>query len=76
MLEVRDNGLGFNANLHKEKVFKLYRRFHSHVGGRGMGLYLIKTQAEVLHGSVETTSEPDRGAMFRVILPLNGEDHA
>ncbi|HTF21457.1 MAG TPA: ATP-binding protein [Chryseolinea sp.] len=76
VLEVRDNGLGFNAKLHKEKVFKLYRRFHTHVGGRGMGLYLIKTQAEVLHGSVETTSEPDRGAMFRIILPLNGEDHA
>jgi signal transduction histidine kinase len=75
ILEMRDNGLGFNVKLHHEKVFKLYRRFHTHVGGRGMGLYLIKTQAEVLHGSVEASSEPDQGALFRVILPLNGEDH-
>jgi signal transduction histidine kinase len=76
VLEVRDNGLGFNVKQHRDKVFKLYRRFHSHVGGRGMGLYLIKTQAEVLHGSVEATSEPDKGAQFRIILPLNGaEEH-
>ncbi|MGC3943689.1 MAG: ATP-binding protein [Chryseolinea sp.] len=76
VLEVRDNGLGFNIRQHRDKVFKLYRRFHSHVGGRGMGLYLIKTQAEVLHGSVEANSEPDKGALFRIILPLNGEEHA
>ena len=76
VLEVRDNGLGFNVKQHRDKVFKLYRRFHSHVGGRGMGLYMIKTQAEVLHGSVEATSEPDKGALFRIILPLNGDDHA
>jgi signal transduction histidine kinase len=76
ILEMRDNGLGFNVKLHREKVFKLYRRFHTHVGGRGMGLYLIKTQAEVLHGSVEASSEPDQGALFRVILPLNGDEHA
>jgi light-regulated signal transduction histidine kinase (bacteriophytochrome) len=75
VLEVRDNGLGFNVKVHQDKVFKLYRRFHTHVGGRGMGLYLIKTQAEVLHGSVEARSEPDQGALFRVFLPLNGEDH-
>jgi len=75
VLEVRDNGLGFSTQAHKDKLFKLYRRFHAHVGGRGMGLYLIKTQIEVLHGTVEALSEPDQGALFRVRLPLNGEDH-
>lgn len=76
VLEVRDNGLGFNVKVHHDKLFKLYRRFHTHVGGRGMGLYMIKTQAEVLHGSVEASSEPDQGALFRVYLPLNGEEHS
>jgi signal transduction histidine kinase len=75
ILEITDNGLGFNIDLHHEKVFKLYRRFHAHVGGRGVGLYLIKTQAEVLHGSVEATSQPDKGSMFRVILPLSAEEN-
>lgn len=76
VLEVRDNGLGFNVKLHRDKVFKLYRRFHSHVGGRGIGLYLIKTQTEVLHGSVEANSEPGQGASFRITLPLNSDETA
>lgn len=75
ILEIADNGLGFNIELHHEKLFKLYRRFHAHVGGRGLGLYLVKTQVEVLHGSVEVTSQPDKGSLFRVILPLNIESH-
>jgi signal transduction histidine kinase len=75
IIEISDNGLGFNFDLHHEKVFKLYRRFHAHVGGRGVGLYLIKTQVEVLHGSVEAASQPDKGSMFRVILPLTVEEN-
>lgn len=74
ILEITDNGIGFNVDLHQEKVFKLYRRFHAHVGGRGIGLYLIKTQVEVLHGTVEAKSEPDKGSMFRVILPLSADE--
>jgi signal transduction histidine kinase len=70
VIEVMDNGLGFDTRLHKEKIFKLYKRFHSHVEGRGIGLYLIKAQIEVLHGSIEVESELDHGSLFRVTLPL------
>ena len=70
VIEVMDNGLGFDTRLHKEKIFKLYKRFHSHVEGRGIGLYLIKAQIEVLHGSIEVESELNHGSLFRVILPL------
>jgi signal transduction histidine kinase len=73
IVEVADNGLGFNKQLHGEKLFKLYRRFHTHVEGRGLGLYLVKTQTDLLHGSVEVDSEPDKGTVFRVILPLESE---
>lgn len=73
IVEVADNGLGFNKQLHAEKLFKLYRRFHTHVEGRGLGLYLVKTQTDLLHGSVEVDSEPDKGTVFRVILPLESE---
>ena len=74
ILEIVDNGLGFDIDLHQEKLFKLYRRFHAHVGGRGLGLYLVKTQVEVLQGSVEVTSQPNQGSMFRVILPLTFDE--
>jgi signal transduction histidine kinase len=70
VLEVTDNGLGFNTNQNKEKLFKLYKRFHTHVEGRGLGLYLIKSQIEVLHGTIEVESEPGRGSSFRIMLPL------
>ncbi len=70
VLEVNDNGLGFNIRLHHEKLFKLYNRFHTHVEGRGLGLYLIKSQIEALHGTIEVDSEPDKGSTFKVILPL------
>jgi signal transduction histidine kinase len=74
ILEITDNGLGFNIRLHHEKLFKLYKRFHTHVEGRGLGLYLIKSQIEVLHGTIEVDSEPDKGSTFKVILPLKIED--
>jgi signal transduction histidine kinase len=75
VIEVMDNGLGFDTRLHKEKIFKLYKRFHSHVEGRGIGLYLIKAQIEVLHGSIEVESELDHGSLFRVTLPLVVQEH-
>jgi signal transduction histidine kinase len=70
IIEVTDNGLGVDTRLHKEKMFKLYKRFHTHVEGRGIGLYLIKAQIEVLHGTIEVESELDHGSVFRITLPL------
>jgi len=75
ILEIADNGLGFDTQLYKDKVFKLYRRFHAHVEGRGLGLYLIKSQIEVLHGTIEVESQPDHGSLFRVTLPLSMQEN-
>lgn len=70
VLEIMDNGLGFDTELHKEKLFKLYKRFHTHVQGRGLGLYLMKAQLEVLHGTIEVESKLDHGSLFRITIPL------
>ena len=70
VIEIADNGLGFNTEQHKEKLFRLYTRFHSHVEGRGLGLYLIKSQVEVLHGKVEVDSKPGFGTRFKITLPM------
>lgn len=74
VLEVVDNGLGFNTDQHAAQLFRLYKRFHTHVAGRGLGLYLIKSQLEVLHGSIEVESQPGKGSRFRVVLPLEVEE--
>jgi PAS domain S-box-containing protein len=67
-LIVQDNGLGIDLALHKEKIFTLYNRFHTHVEGKGLGLYLVKTQVTALGGKIEVESEVDRGITFYVYL--------
>lgn len=68
-----DNGLGFDTELYKEKLFRLYTRFHSHVEGRGLGLYIVKSQLELVHGSITVESTPGEGATFKVLIPLQNE---
>lgn len=76
ILEVRDNGLGLNLEKHKEKLFGLYKRFHTHVDGKGLGLFLVKLQAESLGGKVEIESTEGLGSVFRVsIANASAPDH-
>jgi signal transduction histidine kinase len=70
---ITDNGLGFDTSLYKDKLFRLYTRFHSHVEGRGIGLYLIKSQLEVVRGSISVQSTPGIGTSFHVTIPLVSE---
>ncbi|RNI22999.1 PAS domain S-box protein [Rufibacter latericius] len=65
-LSVSDNGLGINLEKEGKNLFGLYKRFHFHVSGRGLGLYLVKTQAEALGGYVTVESKPNFGSTFRV----------
>jgi sensor histidine kinase regulating citrate/malate metabolism len=69
ILELRDNGLGIDLTKYNDSVFKLFKRFHTHVESRGIGLYLIKSQLEGLKGSIEIESEVDKGTLFRVVVP-------
>ncbi len=70
VVEVADNGLGIDLKSQGEHVFKLYKRFHHHVPGKGLGLYLVKSQMEIMGGKVELISEPDKGALFRLTFPV------
>jgi signal transduction histidine kinase len=65
-LAVMDNGLGIDLRKYKQNIFSLYKRFHLHVEGKGLGLYLVKTQIEALGGRVEVRSEPNEGTTFHV----------
>ena len=64
-LSVADNGLGIDVTIFREKLFTLYSRFHLHVEGKGMGLYLVKTQMIAMGGRIEIESEVDKGTTFR-----------
>jgi signal transduction histidine kinase len=67
-LQVTDNGLGIDLQRNRENLFKLYKRFHHHTEGKGIGLYLVKLQAEALGGSIDVESEINRYTTFTVKL--------
>jgi light-regulated signal transduction histidine kinase (bacteriophytochrome) len=48
VLKIQDNGLGLRLNDFKEDIFKLYKRFHTHKTGKGLGLYLVRLQGRCL----------------------------
>ncbi len=66
-LSVQDNGLGIELNQSDPlRIFKLYQRMHTHVEGRGMGLYLVKEHIETMGGKVEVESTPWEGSIFKI----------
>lgn len=68
ILSVEDNGLGIDLEKHRDNLFKLYKRFHYHTEGKGIGLYLVKLQSEALGGYIEVMSELNRFTRFTVYL--------
>ncbi len=62
----RDNGLGIDLEKRGEAVFGLYKRFHTHVEGKGMGLFMTKAQVETLGGKIEIQSQVNKGTTFTI----------
>ena len=65
-LTVADNGLGIDMGKHKDHVFKIGKVFHSHANAKGLGLYMTKSQVEVMGGTIEVDSEVDKGTTFTI----------
>ena len=66
VLTFQDNGIGFDATSNENKLFKLYQRFHTEREGKGMGLFLIRTQLETLGGKVSVESKINEGTIFKL----------
>ena len=74
VLTIQDNGSGIDLEKQRKKIFNLYQRFHHNIEGKGLGLFLVKTQIEALHGNIEIESQPNKGTTFRISLPLKEEN--
>lgn len=68
-IECSDNGLGIDMEKFGDKLFGFYKRFHSHVDGKGLGLHLVKKQVGLLEGRIEVQSKVNEGTTFKIILP-------
>ena len=69
VLTFTDNGLGMTAGQRKG-LFAMFKRFHDHVEGTGIGLYMVKKVVENADGKIEVESKPNVGTTFRVYLPV------
>jgi PAS domain S-box-containing protein len=65
-LRFSDNGIGFNMENVKDRIFGLYQRFHSNSEGKGIGLYLVHSQITALGGNIEVYSEENVGTIFTI----------
>ena len=73
VLSVADTGIGIAPEFHAS-VFEDYSQVQSptqkRLRGTGLGLALSKQLAELLGGSVSLQSEPGKGSVFSVVLPV------
>lgn len=67
----RDNGLGIDLSKKEIQIFGLYKRFHMHIQGKGMGLFMVKTQVETLGGRISVSSEVNKWTEFVIVFNLN-----
>lgn len=65
-----DNGIGIDLNENGDKLFGLYKRFHPHIEGKGLGLFMVKTQVEALQGTISVKTKPNEGTEFIIELPF------
>lgn len=68
ILTFADNGLGMNLDQFGKDLFGMYKRFHTHTDGKGLGLYLVKSQVETLGGTIGVTSELNGGTRFTLFF--------
>lgn len=68
VIEFKDNGIGIDLNRYGDRLFGLYQRFHSHVEGKGLGLYLVREQIRAHDGNLHVESEVGKGTTFFIYL--------
>ncbi|MFT2007160.1 PAS domain-containing protein [Pontibacter sp. 13R65] len=63
-LQVQDNGLGIDMNRHQNKLFQMFKRFHNHVNGSGLGLYIVNRLLTNSGGYINIESKLNEGTTF------------
>jgi PAS domain S-box-containing protein len=63
-LIVSDNGIGFDLDKVKNKIFGLHQRFTDNIDSHGIGLYLVYNHITSLGGKIAVESKVNEGAKF------------
>jgi two-component system phosphate regulon sensor histidine kinase PhoR len=77
VIQVSDKGMGISPN----EIPKIFRRFYqaenniaSVMKGSGLGLTLVKHITEAHNGTIQVESEPGKGSIFSMILPIKNTE--
>jgi PAS domain S-box-containing protein len=63
-LIVTDNGMGFDLEKVKDKIFGLNQKFHDHSDSKGVGLYLVYNHVTNMNGTIDVISRINEGTKF------------
>ena len=73
VLQVEDTGIGMPPDS-TARIFEPFHQIDSALdkrfGGTGLGLTITRELCHAMHGDISCHSEPGRGSLFEVILPL------
>lgn len=73
VIEVADTGIGINPEHHNrlfERFYRVDKARSRELGGTGLGLAIVKHLCHAMQGSVSVVSEPGKGSVFCVRIPL------
>ncbi|WP_207493756.1 PAS domain-containing sensor histidine kinase [Aridibaculum aurantiacum] len=68
VVDFNDNGMGMDLKRYGDRLFGLYQRFHDNREGKGLGLYMTRSQVMAMGGKIEVESEPGVGSTFKVFF--------
>ncbi|MBA9078778.1 chemotaxis protein CheB [Rufibacter quisquiliarum] len=67
VLTVKDNGLGMTGE-QEDQLFTMFRRFHDHVEGSGIGLYMVRKIVHNAGGKIQVSTRLGEGTTFKIYL--------
>lgn len=73
VIKCEDDGIGIAFHEQKQMMKKFFRGTRArkmNPGGSGLGLYLAKSIADVRGWTISCISEPNKGTMFKLDIPL------
>lgn len=65
-LVFEDQGIGFDMEKVKDKIFGFGQKFDHHAGNKGIGLYLVQNHVTSLGGTITVESNVNEGARFTI----------
>ncbi len=69
VIHYKDKGIGFESEHFQDKVFEPFQKFHANSDGKGLGIFLIKSQISAMGGEINLWSKPNLGIDITIYLP-------